>query len=289
MAELLTGMAENLLSERHDERLKEIYNRYSGSDYDREAAAELEEFKANLEEMLGAELGDDLDMSSREEVLSRVHERMSQNKAQANAANEPADEQPEPPRKQSAQRLAAEKRRLEGGAQRTLSIRELYRKLASEFHPDRESDPETRKRKTALMQRANDAYNKRNLLQLLELQLELEQVDQNTINLISEDRLKHYNQILKLQVVDLDQEIIRVENEIKAAYRLNPYVLLTPKSMTRGMAKEIRWHEERLIEIDEDMIEFDDIRNVKAALKDMDEERKLREKIARIEMRRNLK
>lgn len=286
MAKLVTTMAENLLTERQDARLKVIYNRRSGSDYDREAAAELEDFKANLEKMLGAELGDDLDMSSREEVLSRVYERMSQNEAKANAANEPTEEKPETTRKKSAQQLAAEKRQLEEAAQRNLSIRELYRKLASEFHPDRESDPEVRKRKTALMQRANEAYKKKNLLQLLELQLELEQVDQNAINVISEDRLKHYNQILKQQVADLDQEIIRVETELKATYGLHPYDLITPKSMTREIANEIQWHKERLVEIKEDLIDFEDIRNVKAWLKDVTEDIKLREKIARIDITR---
>jgi hypothetical protein len=45
-------------------------------------------------------------------------------------------------------------------------------------HPDREPDPHERERKTALMQRANHAYGKNDLLKLLELQLELEHIDQ---------------------------------------------------------------------------------------------------------------
>ena len=48
------------------------------------------------------------------------------------------------------------------------SIREVYRKLAGALHPDRESDPQERERKTALMQRVNQAYAKNNLLQLLD-------------------------------------------------------------------------------------------------------------------------
>ncbi len=69
-------------------------------------------------------------------------------------------------------------------------------------------DPQERERKTALMQRANQAYQKNNLLQLLELQLELEHIDQSSINSLSEDRLKYD---LKKQLRELGQEILHVE------------------------------------------------------------------------------
>ncbi|MFM0335556.1 molecular chaperone DnaJ [Paraburkholderia fungorum] len=288
MAEFASTMARNLLAQREDARLKEIYNRHSGSDYDREAAAELKDFKANLEEMLGTELGDDLDMSSRDEVLARVHALRAQHEAKENAANKPPEDKPETASKKSAQRLAAEKRHMEEGAQRNLSLRELYRKLASELHPDRESDPETRKSKTALMQRANDAYNKRNLLQLLELQLELEHLDQNAVNAISEERLKYYNQILKQQVADLDQEIVRVETDLKATYGLDPYDFATPKDMTSDLAYEILAHQQWIVEIQQDLTDFEDIRNVKIWLKEKVEEMKLQKKIARIDISRYL-
>jgi curved DNA-binding protein CbpA len=37
-------------------------------------------------------------------------------------------------------------------------VREVFRKLASELHPDRETDPAEHARKTELMQRVNQAY-----------------------------------------------------------------------------------------------------------------------------------
>lgn len=60
--------------------------------------------------------------------------------------------------------IAAEAQEQVDKAQLSLSIRELYRKLASALHLDRESDLQERKWKTALMQRANHAYSKNNLL-----------------------------------------------------------------------------------------------------------------------------
>ena len=57
------------------------------------------------------------------------------------------------------------------------AVREIFRKLASALHPDRETDPGERARKTALMQRANVAYAANDLLGLLELQFEVDQID----------------------------------------------------------------------------------------------------------------
>jgi hypothetical protein len=53
------------------------------------------------------------------------------------------------------------------------ALKTIYRQLASALHPDREADPEARKHKTALMGEANAAYERRDLLALLQLQLRL--------------------------------------------------------------------------------------------------------------------
>ena len=50
------------------------------------------------------------------------------------------------------------------------ALRDVFRRLASALHPDRETDPARRAAKTALMQQANRAHGDRNLLALLELQ-----------------------------------------------------------------------------------------------------------------------
>ncbi|WP_341888453.1 hypothetical protein [Variovorax sp. YR752] len=46
-------------------------------------------------------------------------------------------------------------------------MRDIFRKLASALHPDRETDAQQRKVKTALMQKANQAYAANDLLALL--------------------------------------------------------------------------------------------------------------------------
>jgi len=51
-------------------------------------------------------------------------------------------------------------------------LREVYRALVRQLHPDREPDPERRLQKTALMQKVNEAYRNHDLPTLLDLQVE---------------------------------------------------------------------------------------------------------------------
>lgn len=171
--------------------------------------------------------------------------------------------------KKTAKQLAKEAQQQAEEQQISLSIREVYRKLASTLHPDRETDARERERKTALMQRVNEAYEKRNLLQLLKLQLELEHIDQNAVNNISEDRLKHYNKILKEQLVELEQEIFHVEGGFVMQSGIDPFKKASPRTIMRHLASEIVEVQHAIRDIEKDMLEFEDIKKVKAWLKKM--------------------
>jgi hypothetical protein len=207
-------------------------------------------------------------MSSPEEVLQRAHARMDEQQAQEVAENQ-AREERRAKRKKSAKQLAAQARQEAEQAQLSQSIREVYRKLASALHPDREPDPQERQRKTALMQRVNQAYAKNNLLQLLELQLELEHIDQSAVNNISEDRLKHYNSILKEQLGELDQEILHVEAGFRHAYGIPPFIDVSPDTVVRNLAGDIAEIQHSIRDLEKDLLAFEDLRRLKSWLKDL--------------------
>jgi len=266
IADLISDLTGELVAQSDDPELKSIYNRYSESDFDSEAAAELDDMKSALEAMLGVELGDDVDMSSPEDVLQRAHAQMEQLQAQDALENQ-AREARRAKRKKTPRQLAAEAREQVEQAELSLSIREVYRKLASALHPDRETDPQERERKTTLMQRANQAYSKNSLLQLLELQLELEHIDQSAINNIGEDRLKHYNKILKEQVGELDHEILHVENGFKHSYGIPPFIEVSPGTIMRNLAADIFSLQESLDALEHDLLVFDDVKQLKGWLK----------------------
>jgi hypothetical protein len=265
LSAVIVDLAARCLEEEDSDELKTLYNRHSRSNYDDVRASELDEMKSMLETVLGVEL-DDIDMNSPDEVLDRLQAHIEQDDA-AQAAEHQAHQAQSATKKKTAKQLAAETRREEEEAQLSGSIREVYRKLASALHPDRESDPEERKRKTALMQRVNEAYSKNNLLRLLELQLELEHIDQNALDNLSEDRLKHYNKILKEQVSELDDEIMFVEMAFKERYGLDPMASITPKKVIYGLTEDFFMLQEQIRSLEYDLVEFQDLGTLKAWLK----------------------
>lgn len=219
------------------ERLKDIYNRHSGGDYDAEAAEghELarEMAQAMAHDILGLDLDlRDVDMDSPDELLRRLHEQIQASQAQA-------EQEHEAQRARRARKPGARERQAqEAAAQATQSVREIYRKLASQLHPDRESDPAERERKTTLMQRVNEAYAANNLLDLLQLQLEVEQIDSAHIAGLSDERLRHYNRVLAEQLKELQQEVRDLQLQFAMQSGLEPRPGHKPASLMR----ELRAH-----------------------------------------------
>ncbi|POA19494.1 molecular chaperone DnaJ [Pseudomonas sp. FW300-N1A1] len=198
--------------------LKALYNKHSGRDFDADEREEDELFMQGLQEMFGVELDDDIDMKSADDIAQKIYERQQTEQTA----------QQQKPGKKTARQLREEAE----AAQASQSVREVYRKLASALHPDRETDPDERERKTVLMQRANHAYSERNLLELLHLQLEIEHIDADTLGTLSADRLKHYNQILTEQFNELRQEVIAQERIFKQQFNLDPFDEVTPQNLS---------------------------------------------------------
>lgn len=272
--DLISGMAGGLAAERGDADLKNIYNKHSGSDYDAEEAASMNGLKSMLEDVIGVDLGDDLDMSSPEEIFKRAQAHMQEQQAQFEAERREYEER-QAKRKKTAKQIAKESQQQAEEQQTSQSIRELYRKLVSALHPDREPDPQERERKTLLMQRINQAYDKKNLLLLLELQLELEHIDQATINNITAGRLKHYNKILKEQLSELEHEIFVTEDMFKAQFGISPFERLIPSTIMRNLAADIVGIQYAIRDLKNDLLAFQDIKMLKTWLKAMRRRQKM--------------
>lgn len=266
IAHLITRLTRELLDGHDDAELKALFNKHSRTDYDEEEAASLKDTQSALEEMLGVELGDDVDMNSPADILKRVEAHVQERQAQYEADRQ-AQEERLARRKKSAKQLAREAQKQAEEAQISQSIREVYRKLASALHPDREPDPVERDRKTVLMQRANLAYGNNDLLQLLELQLELEHIDQAALNSLSESRLKHFNKILKEQLGELEQEILNIEGGFKAQFRIPPYFDQLPSTLISMLTSDITSVQLAIRGLKIDLTEIEDARKFKVWLK----------------------
>ncbi|UTV58795.1 molecular chaperone DnaJ [Burkholderia arboris] len=265
---LIAGMARDLLDVSDDAALKIIYNRHAASGDDDPAAADRAPTKQKPEPTPAAEPADDLDALSPDELAERMQAELDEQFERDMAAHEAREAQRAKRKKAPRQSAAAAQREAEQ-AESSKSIREVYRKLASALHPDRETDPQEQERKTVLMQRVNHAYAKGNLLQLLELQLEIEQIDRRAIDGLSEARLTRYNGILEEQLRELDQEIQHVETGFRRTYGIASTVKVAPDTVMRMLTRDIAGMQRSNHDLTVALREFDDPEKVRDWLKDM--------------------
>lgn len=264
IAHLITSLCEELISRQGREELKPIYNRYSGWDFDEAVSEGNDMAAAFLKDMFEQEFGveldrDDFDFSDPEGLADRLTKQMEEKLRQ--------DEEARPKRKKTAKQLAREAREQEEEANVSKSIQAVYRQLVAALHPDREPDMEERERKTELMKKVTVAYGKRDLLQLLELQLSVEQIDQGKINNIAEDRLKHYNKILQSQLEELREEVMSTEMRFGEMAGLSPYEPLTPKRVLALLDEDIRSLREEITRIETNLRQFKDVKQFKSWLR----------------------
>ncbi len=262
---LILTIADELISAHGREDLKSLYNQYSDIDYDTEIAED-KAFEANLlQDIFEAQFGvtldadDELDFSDPDMVAARLHEKHAAQQRQAEAQRNA--------RKKSAKQLAQAALEQEEAAGMSKSIQAVYRQLVTALHPDREPDPVERERKTELMQQVNVAYSKKDLLQLLALQLSVEQINQDSLNNIAEDRLKHYNKVLANQLSELQEEVTVLEMQIRQMLNVAPYEQLSPKKLAVFLKQDIQGLQQEISRIQHDIRAFRDVRNFKDSLK----------------------
>ena len=193
LTEYILHLARTLLhADPDNQEFQALHDRHSEDDFASiraEAhAIDMEIAEDMLSNLYGEDVVDKSGAADFEELIQRTHERMEQQQQSA------------PVRKRSKREQAADARRKTESDALSQSLREIYRKLASSLHPDREPDLVLRGKKTELMQRINIAYQNKDLLALLTLQMEVEQISSASLGEVPEARLAQYNQILREQL-----------------------------------------------------------------------------------------
>ena len=256
VAEVICDVAHPLVVESDDPVMKALYDKHSEVSFDAEAAAAALGMQEVMSRAFGIELDEDADISTPEDVMAQIQLQIKNARQEEMAQQEESQEMEQAERtvrKKTAKQQAREDKQKADLLQTSQSIREVYRKLASALHPDRESDPAERARKTALMQRVNQAYDKKDLLLLLELQLELEHIDAASIANLSEDRLKHFNKILKEQLAELAEEIAYLEQPMRQMFRLPSYLRLAPQGVMPRLLTDIAEMQRHIRQIKKDI------------------------------------
>jgi PIN domain nuclease of toxin-antitoxin system len=251
---------EMLAASGDDPALKAVFDKHAEVDFDTEQRETMLAMKGLTEAMTGLDLGDEQGIETEDDLFARMQQGLQERAAAEEAARSAKAARP---RKKSA----AQQRREAEEQQATQSLREIYRKLASALHPDRETDPRQREEKTALMQRVNQAYAANDLLGLLELQLQIEQIDASHIAGASAERLKRYNKVLAEQLAELRAETTRVEFDFHMEFGVEPGWNLNPRKLAGLLADTKRQWQADLSRQQRDMRMLGDVAATKRWLK----------------------
>jgi len=240
---MLCEAASVLLEEGDDPRMKALFDKHSPMDFDTTRREAMLDMKDRAEAMMGLDLGDDEAFETEEDLLAHVRQVFEEREAAEEAARST--------HAAGRRKTAAQQKREAEAQQATQSLREIYRKLASALHPDREPDARRREEKNALMQRVNQAYEASDLPALLELQLRIEQIDERQLANASAERLKQYNRLLNEQLAGLRAEITHIEIDFCLAFGLAAAPGLNPRHLglrLKGMERDwaIRLHDQQI-------------------------------------------
>ena len=224
---LLLDLLGALLEEAPDDELEALYTKHGDSSFAGEQAAEAAHTRDIFESIFGVPMDDFDGPDDAEEMFRHARKKMLDD----------AGDSPQPAKRKTARQEAAELKKEEAARKISQTVREVYRKLASALHPDRETDAAVRAKKTEQMQRVNQAYQAADLLALLNLQFEIEQIDTEHLASLSGERLTHYNQVLREQLAELKAEVEAVSAPFRHFFPWQRKFL--PEDVDRQLSAEI--------------------------------------------------
>ena len=215
-----------------DEAMHALYETHSDTslaDEEKTVAADMKQF---MEGIFGEDMGDDdTPLESLDDLFRASMARMQAQTDAAEAARASKSSQ----RKKTAAQLKAEAAASAQTEDATSALRTLYRQLVSALHPDRETDLREQLRKTALMKEANTAYEKRDLLALLQLQLRAELRDASQMANLAREKLAALTTLLKDRVKVLTAELYAVERQMIGELKLPMFSTLSATALRRHL------------------------------------------------------
>ena len=224
LTDFLLRQIDRLLATSADDALVALHDRYSDLSWHDRNRLDQSEDEDRLRDFLDAAGVETAADDSIDDLLQRARERMAAKEAEARQEHAAHAERHRAQRRETA----ADRRRAEEAKLVGQSVRDVYRKLVSSLHPDREADPDERERKTLLMKDINRAYQANDLLTLLSLQMQIEQIDASTLAGLPAQRLQHYNKVLREQQATLNGELRACIEELAHLVGAGHYGLRNP-------------------------------------------------------------
>jgi hypothetical protein len=261
--QIILGLCE-ALAHKHDVQVQAVFHQHH-SEEDAQALAEearegAEHAKAVFEDLFGKPLHGADDLHTAEAVFEaglrqyREQQQRLEDKRQAKKAK----------KKPAARQLKDAQQKMDANT----ALRTVYRQLASALHPDREPDAAERLRKTALMSEVNAAYDRKNLSELLQLQLQLAQIDSAALSRMADDKLNAMCLLLKEQVDALEEDEAQTQFEIRHYLGVNDLDHISAESLARALAIQLRDKEHEVDTLERDLRRIQNEAELKRWLKE---------------------
>jgi len=256
--QMLCGLARTLAQE-GDAEMAALHDRHSPQTLDELARGHADELRAQFEAALGESLGPEHADASADDVLAVGMERLRRLMEDEQARRRAAADARKAKKKPSAAQAAAQAQMDDAET----SLRKLFRQLASALHPDREPDAQARLAKTTLMSEANAAYERKDLVALMQIQQRALLADPLAAAQMSDDKLAALTRLLKQQVADLERERAARNDQLAAEFQLPPGFGVTPKTLQIVLIEQVFELEQALAQMDRDLLQVQDDRGLK--------------------------
>lgn len=171
-------------------------------------------------------------------------------------------------REKKQARAEARKTRRPGAAAQQLAelhidadtrMRRLFRQLASALHPDREPDEATRSHKTALMSEANAAWERKDLVTLLQIQQRAALGPSASVSHTCDAGLEALTLLLKQQVAALERERAARQRDLALEHHLPEGVSANAVSLQAHLQAQARALEIRVNALEAALAQADDV------------------------------
>lgn len=244
--QLLCNLA-SALAEQGDADMATLHDKRSPQSLSELKQADAAQLRAQTEELLGEPLEAGHEDASLEQLLASGMERVRQTLHAQEEARRAAAAKRKAKKKPHAAPAEAQMQEAE------TRLRKLFRQLASNLHPDREPDAQARLVKTALMSQANAAYERRDLVALLQIQQQTLGADPQAAAVMSEDKLAGWTLLIKQQVADLERERAARSESLAAEFQLAPGFKLTAFSLQMLLEEQVSDLEDELALMQRDL------------------------------------
>ena len=248
-----------------DAAMQALFDAHSPHSLEDEEASATAGLQQMLEEALGESLGDsDNPFASMDDLMQAAKQKMQADDAvhQAVKARRDAKRKKSPAQLKREELAAAQTKDADG------ALRTLYRQLASALHPDREPDLQEQARKTALMKEANAAYERRDLLALLQLQLRADLADGDKVATLAKEKLAALTALLKDRVAVLKRELEAVELRAMGEFGLPPYAIFSESNLKQSLVMQQQDLQADIAMMQQDLQRVQDDTYLKRWLKD---------------------